>query len=75
MGTDDITIQRGVQAIAGTDEAWGLYFRSQANEAVSAFGAHKGGLVKHIRHQRTELTDLIQEHTSCRICTRFSRAS
>ncbi|KAJ3564468.1 hypothetical protein NPX13_g7834 [Xylaria arbuscula] len=30
------------QAIAGTDEAWSLYFQSQANEAVSAFGANKG---------------------------------
>ncbi|TRX96263.1 hypothetical protein FHL15_002987 [Xylaria flabelliformis] len=42
VGSDEITIQRGIRAIAGTDEAWSLYFQSQANEAVSAFGSHKG---------------------------------
>lgn len=44
VGSDEITIQRGMRAIAGTDEAWKLYFQSQANEAVTAFGSHKGGL-------------------------------
>ncbi|KAI0434696.1 nuclease-like protein [Xylaria sp. FL1042] len=42
VGSDEIAIQRGMTAIAGTDEAWSLYFQSQANAAVSAFGAHKG---------------------------------
>ncbi|KAI0913327.1 nuclease-like protein [Ustulina deusta] len=42
VGSDEIAIQRGIKAIAGTDEAWSLYFQSQANEAVSAFGSHKG---------------------------------
>ncbi|KAI8950803.1 nuclease-like protein [Xylaria longipes] len=42
VGSDEIAIQRGIRAIAGTDEAWSLYFQSQANEAVSAFGSHKG---------------------------------
>ncbi|KAI1117297.1 nuclease-like protein [Nemania sp. NC0429] len=42
VGSDEITIQRGMRAIAGTDDAWKLYFQSQANEAVTAFGAHKG---------------------------------
>ncbi|KAI0198994.1 nuclease-like protein [Astrocystis sublimbata] len=42
VGSDEITIQQGLRAIAGTDEAWSLYFQSQANEAVSAFGTHKG---------------------------------
>ncbi|KAK5631197.1 hypothetical protein RRF57_006912 [Xylaria bambusicola] len=42
VGSDEIAIQRGIRAIAGTDEAWSLYFQSQANEAVSAFGANKG---------------------------------
>lgn len=44
VGSDEIAIQRGIRAIAGTDEAWSLYFQSQANEAVSAFGSHKGRL-------------------------------
>lgn len=35
-------MQRGKQANAGTDKAWGLYFRSEANEAVSAFGTARG---------------------------------
>lgn len=42
VGSDEIAIQRGMRAIVGTDEAWNLYFQSQANEAVSAFGSHKG---------------------------------
>ncbi|KAI1429540.1 nuclease-like protein [Xylaria sp. FL1777] len=42
VGSDEIAIQRGIRAIAGTDDAWSLYFQSQANEAVSAFGSHKG---------------------------------
>ncbi|KAI0391434.1 hypothetical protein F5Y17DRAFT_407920 [Xylariaceae sp. FL0594] len=42
VGSDEVSIQRGQRAIAGTDEAWSLYFQSQANEAVAAFGAHKG---------------------------------
>ncbi|GAP84186.1 putative xpg domain-containing protein [Rosellinia necatrix] len=42
VGSDEITIKRGIRAIAGTDDAWSLYFQSQANEAVSAFGSHKG---------------------------------
>jgi hypothetical protein len=45
VGSDEIAIQRGMRAIVGTDEAWGLYFESQANEAVSAFGSHKGRLL------------------------------
>ncbi|CAJ2508178.1 Uu.00g093640.m01.CDS01 [Anthostomella pinea] len=42
VGSDEVTVQRGKKANAGTDEAWGLYFQSQANEAVSAFGSHRG---------------------------------
>ncbi|KAJ2989785.1 hypothetical protein NUW58_g3292 [Xylaria curta] len=42
VGSDEVAIQRGLQANAGTDEAWNLYFQSQANEAVSAFGSNKG---------------------------------
>ncbi|KAL7625082.1 hypothetical protein AAE478_004296 [Parahypoxylon ruwenzoriense] len=46
-GQDDVSVQRGKRAIAGTDEAWGLYFQSQANEAVTAFGAHRGAYPVH----------------------------
>lgn len=42
VGQDEVSVQRGKQAITGTDSAWGLYFQSQANEAVAAFGAHRG---------------------------------
>jgi len=42
VGQDEVSVRRGKQAITGTDEAWGLYFQSQANEAVAAFGAHRG---------------------------------
>lgn len=42
VGQDDVSVQRGKRAIAGTDEAWALYFQSQANEAVLAFGSHRG---------------------------------
>ncbi|KAI2623396.1 PIN domain-like protein [Xylaria nigripes] len=41
VGSDEIAIKRGIKAIGGTDKAWSLYFQSQANEAVSAFGSHK----------------------------------
>ncbi|KAI1820628.1 PIN domain-like protein [Xylaria intraflava] len=41
VGSDEIAIKRGIKAIEGTDKAWSLYFQSQANEAVSAFGSHK----------------------------------
>ncbi|KAI1485243.1 nuclease-like protein [Biscogniauxia mediterranea] len=47
VGTDEVTVQRGKRAIAGTDEAWGLYFQSQANEAVAAFGSHRGAYLVH----------------------------
>ncbi|KAK6951855.1 hypothetical protein Daesc_006380 [Daldinia eschscholtzii] len=46
-GEDDVSVQRGKRAIAGTDEAWGLYFQSQANEAVTAFGSHRGAYPVH----------------------------
>ncbi|KAI4867241.1 PIN domain-like protein [Hypoxylon rubiginosum] len=46
-GQDDVSVQRGKRAIAGTDEAWGLYFQSQANEAVTAFGSHRGAYPIH----------------------------
>jgi hypothetical protein len=44
VGQDDVSVQRAKRAIAGTDGAWDLYFQSRANEAVSAFGAHRGTL-------------------------------
>ncbi|KAI8633053.1 temperature dependent protein affecting M2 dsRNA replication-domain-containing protein [Xylariaceae sp. FL1651] len=47
VGSDEVAIQRGKRAIAGTDEAWSLYFQSQANEAVSAFGSNKGAYLVH----------------------------
>lgn len=37
-GQDAVTVQRGKTAIAKTDEAWNLYFRGEANQAVSTFG-------------------------------------
>ncbi|KAI1390972.1 temperature dependent protein affecting M2 dsRNA replication-domain-containing protein [Hypoxylon trugodes] len=46
-GEDDVSVQRGKRAITGTDEAWTLYFQSQANEAVSAFGSHRGAYPIH----------------------------
>lgn len=46
-GEDDVSVQRGKRAIQGTDEAWGLYFQSQANEAVTAFGSHRGAYPVH----------------------------
>lgn len=42
VGQDDVSVQRGKRAISGTDDAWTLYFQSQANEAVAAFGSHRG---------------------------------
>lgn len=37
-GQDAISAQRGKAAIHKTDDAWNLYFRGAANEAVSTFG-------------------------------------
>ncbi|RYP24469.1 hypothetical protein DL765_000489 [Monosporascus sp. GIB2] len=47
VGQDDVSVQRGKKAIAGTDEAWTLYFQSQATEAVAAFGSHRGAYPVH----------------------------
>ncbi|OTB07770.1 hypothetical protein M426DRAFT_71545 [Hypoxylon sp. CI-4A] len=48
-GEDDVFVQRGKRAIAGTDEAWALYFQSHANEAVAAFGSHRGAFpIQHL---------------------------
>ncbi|KAI1342127.1 nuclease-like protein [Xylariaceae sp. FL0016] len=45
VGQDDVTVQRAKKAISGTDDAWALYFQSQANEAVAAFGSHRGAFI------------------------------
>ncbi|KAI0470857.1 hypothetical protein GGR56DRAFT_116948 [Xylariaceae sp. FL0804] len=37
VGADEVTVQRGKRAIAGTDEAWTLYFQSEAQRAVATF--------------------------------------
>ncbi|KAH6655124.1 nuclease-like protein [Truncatella angustata] len=37
-GQDAISVKRGKTATAKTDEAWNLYFRGEANQAVSTFG-------------------------------------
>ncbi|KAK9777908.1 putative XPG N-terminal domain-containing protein [Seiridium cardinale] len=37
-GQDAVFVQRGKSAISKTDEAWNLYFRGEANQAVSTFG-------------------------------------
>lgn len=42
VGQDDVSVQRGKKAISKTDEAWALYFQSEANAAVTAFGANRG---------------------------------
>ncbi|RYP48046.1 hypothetical protein DL768_005968 [Monosporascus sp. mg162] len=47
VGQDDVSVQRGKKAIAGTDEAWSLYFQSHATEAVAAFGSHRGAYPVH----------------------------
>ncbi|KAI1853640.1 hypothetical protein JX266_001624 [Neoarthrinium moseri] len=38
VGQDEIAVQRGKAANIKTDEAWNLYFRGEANLAVSTFG-------------------------------------
>jgi hypothetical protein len=49
VGQDEVSVQRAKRAITGTDGAWDLYFQSRANEAVSAFGAHRGAfLIPHL---------------------------
>ncbi|KAI1262529.1 PIN domain-like protein [Xylariaceae sp. FL1019] len=42
VGYDEVAVQRAKEAVKGTDQAWELYFASHANEAVAAFGSHKG---------------------------------
>jgi hypothetical protein len=42
VGQDDVFGQRAKRAVAKTDDAWDLYFRSQANAAVTAFGSNRG---------------------------------
>ncbi|ORY71207.1 nuclease-like protein [Pseudomassariella vexata] len=49
VGQDDVSIQRGKRAIVKTDEAWDLYFRSEATAAVTAFGSNRGAYpVQHL---------------------------
>jgi hypothetical protein len=38
VGQDEVSTSRGLQAHAKTDIAWDLYFNSQADTAVEAFG-------------------------------------
>jgi hypothetical protein len=59
VGSDDVAIQRGIRAIAGTDEAWSLYFNGQANEAVLAFGSHKGRSAAECSMASEKYADLI----------------
>jgi hypothetical protein len=42
VGQDEVSVERGKKANLKTDEAWDLYFRSEANEAVTAFGSNRG---------------------------------
>ncbi|KAI0122841.1 XPG domain-containing protein [Xylariales sp. AK1849] len=42
VGEDEVSVQRGKEAIKKTDGAWDLYFRSEASQAVSAFGSNRG---------------------------------
>jgi hypothetical protein len=41
-GQDEVSLKRGRAANLKTDEAWDLYSRTQAEEAVSTFGANPG---------------------------------
>ncbi|KAK7967435.1 XPG N-terminal domain-containing protein [Apiospora aurea] len=41
-GQDEVSVQRGKKANAKTDEAWDLYFKSEAHSAVAAFGTSRG---------------------------------
>lgn len=41
-GQEEVSVQRGKKANAKTDEAWDLYFKSEAHSAVAAFGASRG---------------------------------
>lgn len=41
-GQDDISLDRGLKANKKTDEAWDLYSKTAAEEAVTTFGANPG---------------------------------
>ena len=41
-GQDDITLKRGLAANKKTDEAWNLYSQTEAEQAVTTFGANTG---------------------------------
>ena len=42
VGQDEVSVRRARAANKKTDEAWDLYFQSQAEQAVNAFGANSG---------------------------------
>jgi len=42
VGQDEVSVRRARAANKKTDEAWELYFQSQAEQAVSAFGSNSG---------------------------------
>lgn len=46
-GQDEVTMKRGREANLKTNEAWDLYSQSEAEQAVTAFGANPGILLLH----------------------------
>ncbi|KAL6875508.1 PIN domain-like protein [Trichoderma longibrachiatum] len=45
VGQDEVTLRRGRAANQKTDEAWGLYSQTEAEQAVAAFGANPGAFL------------------------------